>query len=213
MAQLEQILDVGRDPQAKQRLLSGRTNLVTCPNCGYQAMLGTPLIYHDPAKQLLLLYIPMELNLPAQEQNKLIAARHIRSDEGWLQLADHETGKRVTAHRGSVTWNGYRQRWVMIAVEIGGAASNLGEVWYAEAETPIGPWKSAVKIVTHNKYSFYNPKQHAMLDQNDGRTIYFEGTYTQTFSGNTDSTPRYEYNQIMYRLDLDDPRLKPAYNN
>jgi hypothetical protein len=37
--------------------------------------------------------------------------------------------------------------------------------------------------------------------------IYFEGTYTQTFSGNPEATPRYDYNQIMYRLDLDDPRL------
>jgi hypothetical protein len=148
-----------------------------------------------------------------EEQNKLVAARHMRADEGLLQLADHETGKRVTAHRGSVTWNDYRKRWVMIAVEIGGKTSHLGEVWYAEAEAPVGPWKSAVKIVTHNKYSFYNPKQHAMLDQNGGRTIYFEGTYTHTFSGNADRTPRYEYNQIMYRLDLDDPRLRPAHNN
>ena len=37
--------------------------------------------------------------------------------------------------------------------------------------------------------------------------LYFEGTYTHTFSGNEHRTPRYDYNQIMYRLDLDDPRL------
>ncbi|MBI3860545.1 MAG: hypothetical protein HY290_01470, partial [Planctomycetia bacterium] len=41
-----------------------------------------------------------------------------------------------------------------------------------------------------------------------GRQIFFEGTYTHTFSGNPhETTPRYEYNQVMYRLDLDDPRL------
>ena len=45
------------------------------------------------------------------------------------------------------------------------------------------------------------------FDQDGGRTIYFEGTYTHTFSGNSDQTPRYDYNQIMYRLDLADPRL------
>ncbi len=71
---LEQIIDVGRDPQAKARLLSGRTNLVTCPHCGYQSMLGTPLVYHDPAKELLLVYVPMELNLPRQEQERLIGS-------------------------------------------------------------------------------------------------------------------------------------------
>jgi hypothetical protein len=27
------------------------------------------------------------------------------------------------------------------------------------------------------------------------------------FSGNPDKTPRYDYNQVMYRLDLADPRL------
>jgi hypothetical protein len=38
--------------------------------------------------------------------------------------------------------------------------------------------------------------------------IFFEGTYTFTFSGSIENaTPRYDYNQIMYRLDLHDPRL------
>ncbi len=37
--------------------------------------------------------------------------------------------------------------------------------------------------------------------------IFFEGTYTTTFSGNPDPTPRYDYNQIMYQLDLSDRRL------
>jgi hypothetical protein len=54
----------------------------------------------------------------------------------------------------------------------------------------------------------YNPKQHPYFDQDGGRTIYFEGTYTQAFSGSEETaTPRYDYNQIMYRLDLGDPRL------
>jgi hypothetical protein len=64
-----------------------------------------------------------------------------------------------------------------------------------------------VKIVTHDRYSFYNPKQHPMFDKDGGRTIFFEGTYTHTFSGNTDQTPRYDYNQIMYQLALNDPRV------
>jgi len=73
-AVLEQIIDAGRDPQAKARLLAGRTNLVTCPHCGYQTMLGTPLVYHDASKELLLVYIPMELNLPRQDQERLIGS-------------------------------------------------------------------------------------------------------------------------------------------
>ena len=110
-------------------------------------------------------------------------------------------------HRGSVAWNAYRNKWIMIACQQGGT-SMLGEIWYAESPELTGPWQHAKKIVTHDKYSFYNPVHHPFFDQEDGRLIYFEGTYTTTFSGNANPTPRYDYNQIMYRLDLADPRLK-----
>jgi hypothetical protein len=142
-----------------------------------------------------------------EQQNKLIAGRSIRADDALLNLRDIESGKTVMGHGGSVYWNAYRRRWVMIAVESYGSTSMLGEVWYAEADTPLGPWVYARKIVTHNKYSFYNPKQHPVFDKDGGRTIFFEGTYSTMFSGNQDPSPRYDYNQIMYQLDLSDRRL------
>jgi hypothetical protein len=145
--------------------------------------------------------------LPQDQQNKLIAAGRIKPQEALLHLRDPDLGKVVLAHGGSVYWNAYRGRWVMIAVESFGSTSFLGEVWYAEADAPLGPWVYARKIVTHDKYSFYNPKQHPMFDKENGRIIYFEGTYTTTFSGNNNPTPRYDYNQVMYRLDLSDRRL------
>ena len=141
-----------------------------------------------------------------QQQGKLIMKGRIKDDETLLNLRDVQTGKTVLAHGGSVAWNEYRRRWIMIAVEIMGS-SFLGEVWYAEADTPLGPWVYARKIVTHDDYSFYNPKHHVMFDQQGGRILYFEGTYTATFSGNKDPTPRYDYNQLMYQLDLSDERL------
>jgi hypothetical protein len=112
-------------------------------------------------------------------------------------------------HRGSVRWNPHRKRWILIAVQQGGT-SFLGEVWYAESSKPTGPWRRTKKIVTHDRYDFYNPVHHDFFDQEGGRLIYFEGTYVNTFSGHPEPTPRYNYNQIMYRLDLDDPRLAPA---
>jgi len=139
-------------------------------------------------------------------QSKLIKTGRIKSSEGLFQLTN-DSFKPIIIHRGSVCWNEYRKRWIMIGVETFGS-SMLGEVWYAEAEHPVGPWIKARKIVTHEKYSFYNPKQHSMLDKDGGRIIYFEGTYTNMFSGNNDQTPRYNYNQIMYRLDLADKRLR-----
>jgi hypothetical protein len=142
---------------------------------------------------------------PALEA-RLLAAGTLKPHEARWQLCDRDSGKAVLAHSGSVYWNAHRRRWVMIAVQSWGT-SLLGEVWYAEADTPLGPWRYAVKVVTHDRYSFYNPKQHPMFDRAGGRVIFFEGTYTQTFSGNPDATPRYEYNQVLYRLDLDSPRL------
>jgi hypothetical protein len=139
-------------------------------------------------------------------QNKLRKEGKLKADEGLYQLRDVETGKAIHAHAGSVYWNDYRKRWVMITTQLFGS-SLLGEVWYAEAEAPTGPWVHARKIVTHDRYDFYNPKHHPMLDREGGKYIYFEGTYTNTFSGNPDRTPRYNYNQIMYKLDLSDSRL------
>lgn len=142
------------------------------------------------------------------QQRELVAAGKMQRDESPFALHDLDTGKGVEAHGGSVAWNAYRKRWIMICVQESGT-SYLGEVWYAEAETPEGPWGEAKKILTHDRYTFYNPTQHPFFDQNGGRLIYFEGTYTNQFTGSpeTPATPRYEYNQIMYRLDLADPRL------
>jgi hypothetical protein len=145
--------------------------------------------------------------LRQDQQTKLIVSRRLKPEEALLNLRDIDSGKVVVAHGGSVYWNEYRRRWVMISVESYGTTSLLGEVWYAEADAPLGPWVYARKVVTHDKYSFYNPKQHPMFDKDGGRIIYFEGTYTTTFSGNPDPTPRYDYNQVMYQLDLSDPRL------
>lgn len=71
-ADVEQLFDMTVDPQAKQRLLSGGANMIHCPTCGYEGMLSTPIVYHDPEKELLLTFFPSEMGLPLNEQEKLI---------------------------------------------------------------------------------------------------------------------------------------------
>ncbi len=71
-AVVEQIVDVGLDPQAKERLLAGRINMITCPNCGHTVAVETPLVYHDPQKELLILYVPMQLDISTEEREHLI---------------------------------------------------------------------------------------------------------------------------------------------
>ncbi|WP_338288395.1 hypothetical protein [Luteolibacter sp. LG18] len=124
-------------------------------------------------------------------------------------FTDATTGKPVKAHNGSVAWNPWRKKWTSVFTESNGTSA-LGEIRYAEADTPQGPWRKCVKIVTHDRYTFYNPLQHPELAEDGGRVIWFEGTYTATFSGNPDPTPRHDYNQVLYRLDLADPRMKAA---
>ncbi len=131
----------------------------------------------------------------------------LKAEEATIQLRDIDSDSPIRSHGGSVYWNPYRKRWVMISGQAFGNPSYLGELWFAEADTPVGPWVYARKIITHNKYTFYNPTQHPFFDQDGGRLIYLEGTYVTTYSGNENPTPLYDYNQMMYRLDLSDARL------
>jgi CpXC motif protein len=71
-ANVEQLFDVTQDPQAKQRLLGGISNMARCPHCGYQGRLATPIVYHDNDKELLLTFFPPELNVPLNEQERII---------------------------------------------------------------------------------------------------------------------------------------------
>ncbi len=71
-AHVHQLVDVSQDPSAKSRLLSGSLNLIRCPVCSYEGQLTTPIVYHDPSKELLLTYMPVELNIPKNEQEKLL---------------------------------------------------------------------------------------------------------------------------------------------
>jgi hypothetical protein len=122
-------------------------------------------------------------------------------------MQDRDKGKQVHVHQGRINWNPYRGRYVRIFLESWGESSMLGEIWYAESDTPMGPWAYATKIISHDGYSFYNPHHEPLFDEENGRVIYVEGTYTSTFAGDVTPTPRYDYNQVQYRLDLADARL------
>ncbi len=143
----------------------------------------------------------------AQDQELILVRNGLLSEEeARFQLRDADSGKPVKYHAGSIRWNDYRGKWILIGNQAGGDSSFLGEVWFAEADDPTGPWGPAKKILTHTKYSLYNPIHHPFFDQEGGRIIYFEGTYSTMFEGSP-ATPWYDYNQVLYRLDLGDDRL------
>ena len=178
----------------------------TClaPGSGYDK--ESPALDRGPDGQLIWAWKKNTAVIGVDDHLELITSGKIKPDEAWINLRDVETGAPVHVHNVAVHWNDFRQRYVMILQQVEGT-SHLGEIWYAEANAPEGPWLWARKIVTHYRYTFYNPAYHNFFDQDGGRIIYFESTYTNLFSTTDVPTPRYNYNQIMYRLDLSDPQL------
>ena len=74
VADVEQLFDVGADPAAKQRLLSGAVNHADCPYCGYSGPLSTPIVYHDPGKELLLTFFPPTMTVAKNEREQILGA-------------------------------------------------------------------------------------------------------------------------------------------
>lgn len=71
-ATVENLINVSQTPQLKAQLLSGRVNAVQCTNCGVVSTVAAPLLYHDSDKELLISFMPMELGLPKEQQEKII---------------------------------------------------------------------------------------------------------------------------------------------
>ncbi|HOF27973.1 MAG TPA: CpXC domain-containing protein, partial [Anaerolineaceae bacterium] len=70
--ELTRLFDTNTDPEAKQKLLSGSANYFQCPVCGFQGVYPSPIVYHDPEKELLLTFFPPDLNTPINEQERIL---------------------------------------------------------------------------------------------------------------------------------------------
>ncbi|NLS94836.1 MAG: DUF4185 domain-containing protein [Planctomycetaceae bacterium] len=172
---------------------------------------GHPAFWKDPqGKEWVLFGNPLPtLRCPAtfEAWQDSSAWEVLRPQESLVSAHD---GKPVKPHSGSIAWNAFRKRWVTVFMESFGKPSMLGEIWYAEADEPTGPWGKAVKVLSHDNYTFYNPRLHPEFTPEGSPILLFEGTYTMFLIKAPRPTPRYDYNQILYRLDLDDPKLAGA---
>lgn len=172
---------------------------------------GHPALWKDErGKQFVLFGNPMpKLRCPATFEAWQDSAQwELLQPQKNLPAAND--GSPVVPHTGSIAWNAYRKRWVTVFMQSFGQPSAFGELWYAEADQPLGPWGPAIKVLSHSNYTFYNPRLHPDFTAPDSPVLIFEGTYTQLFADRPPVTPRYDYNQILYRLDLDDPALAAA---
>lgn len=185
-----------------------------CDPSRYEAYTPIPSQIEKVEEEMRWSWQKMELPLDAQQEIAWLQGEQKKRFEPHFSPIDCKNpNSRILLHSGTVNWNEYRRKWIVLGGRIYGQDSMLGEVWYAEADQPTGPFAEAVKIAYHDKQSFYNVCHHEFLDRDGGKVIFFEGTYTNEFSGNQYKTPRYHYNQILYRLDLSDPNflslLKP----
>jgi len=71
-ADVYNLVDIGQQPELKARLLRGRLNVARCAACGSEGVIAAPLMYHDPEKEVLFIYVPRESQLNDQEQQRLI---------------------------------------------------------------------------------------------------------------------------------------------
>jgi hypothetical protein len=130
----------------------------------------------------------------------------------WLSLNNGT----VQLQRGSTHWNDALGRFVLVG------SADPGTVWVAAADkgAPIeGPYRTAVLVAAHNSTgstlspqgsitsratNLYNPTQHPFLTDplSSPTTIFFSGTYCTSFAPQEHKTPLYDYNSLMYRVDL-----------
>ncbi|MFO7918459.1 MAG: CpXC domain-containing protein [Anaerolineae bacterium] len=68
---IQTIIDVGEEPELKEQLLRGELNYAECPECGAGGVISTPLLYHDPERELLISFIPPQLDMSADEREEL----------------------------------------------------------------------------------------------------------------------------------------------
>ena len=100
----------------------------------------------------------------ADGDGKLVKSGMLKPDEVALPLRDPDTGKRMTPHAGSTVWNPYRRKWIMVLTEIYGT-SMLGEIWYAEADSPVGPWVYAQEDSDPRQIQLLQPQAASRLLQ------------------------------------------------
>ena len=141
------------------------------------------------------------------DEDKLINLGLIKESEARCRIFDAD-GKRLYLTRGMAVWNPWRRRFIQISTANGAKAAGIGsadgEQYFAEAHQITGPWENATLVATHgsSKYSCYNPVLLPYMDEEEGRVVYHSCTFTHSFSGAKAVVPKYDYNNLVFRLDL-----------
>jgi hypothetical protein len=144
-------------------------------------------------------------NVPAIDsslQQKLLERNLVVNSELLFAPVDLESGDRLKNFNGSIVFNSFLNCWITIV-----QGNKPGEIYFSRADTAVGPWIFAKKVSEFTDYNFYNPVIHPWFNKEQGRIIFYEGTYTNYFSASKCKTPEADYNQVMFKLDLGNSQL------
>ena len=73
VAEIQQVIDGGRNPQHKELILSGGLNIAQCQVCGFQGQLPVPTVYHDAEKEILYTFSPPDVSKTMEEKEGALA--------------------------------------------------------------------------------------------------------------------------------------------
>jgi hypothetical protein len=71
-APVHPVIDAGKNPAMKRRFLQGKLNVAICPQCGNQGLVNATFLYHDPEQEMLLAFMPQDLQLRNQDEQRII---------------------------------------------------------------------------------------------------------------------------------------------
>ncbi len=71
-AEIHQAIDSDDTPELKRRLLNGQLNIAVCPSCGAGGQMMAPMVFHDAAHEMFLVFMPPEMNMGQIEREQLI---------------------------------------------------------------------------------------------------------------------------------------------
>jgi hypothetical protein len=142
-------------------------------------------------------------------EEKICEIQILDEENGWpvpiVELRTTNSIRFFSDNRGSVAWSSFRKKWASVFTQKEGESSRLGEIWYAEASSPMRPWQNLIQVATNNNYTFYNPLLQPDLTDVDSPILLIEGTFTHAFAERTTPVLKHDCNQIMCRLNLDNP--------
>jgi len=59
-AEIWSSINVSLNPEGRNKLFDGEINRFKCEDCGYEALIPAPLLYHDPDRKFAVHYFPAE---------------------------------------------------------------------------------------------------------------------------------------------------------